>query len=121
MATVDGQDFMNQRVEQMHDCLDEKAVKASLSPLRGWQLARDDEQRPVIEKDYSFVSFNAAFAFMGRVALTAERVNHHPELLNRYRRVLVRWTSHSKGGVTKLDLELAALCDKMAADSDLKL
>ena len=104
----------------MYDCLDEKAVMAGLSPLQGWRLARDDEQRPAIEKDYSFASFNAAFAFMGRIALTAERANHHPELLNRYRRVLVRWTSHSKGGVTELDLELAAICDKMAADSGLK-
>ncbi|MFL2845429.1 MAG: 4a-hydroxytetrahydrobiopterin dehydratase [Candidatus Puniceispirillaceae bacterium] len=104
----------------MYDCLDEKEVIAGLSPLQGWQLSRDDEQRPAIEKDYCFASFNAAFAFMGRIALTAERANHHPELLNRYRRVLVRWTSHSKGGITELDLELAAVCDKMAADSGLK-
>ena len=105
----------------MYDCLDEKEVIAGLSLLQGWQLSRDDEQRPAIEKDYSFASFNAAFAFMGRVALAAERANHHPELLNRYRRVLVRWTSHAKGGVTEIDLELAAICDKMAADSGLKL
>ena len=105
----------------MHDCIDKTAVMAGLSRLQGWQLANDDEQRPAIEKDYSFTSFNAAFAFMGRVALTAERANHHPELLSRYRRVLVRWTSHSKGGVTKLDLEMAAICDKMVADSGLEL
>ena len=104
----------------MYDCLGEKAVLAGLTNLQGWQLARDHEQRPAIERDYSFASFNAAFAFMGRVALTAESANHHPELLNRYRRVLVRWTSHSKGGVTKLDFELAAICDTMAADSGLK-
>ena len=105
----------------MLECLDEKAVMTGLSRLQGWQLASDDEQRSAIEKDYSFISFNAAFAFMGRVALTAERTNHHPELMNRYRCVLVRWTTHSKGGVTKLDLELAAICDKMAAESGLKL
>ena len=93
---------------------------AGLLPLQGWRLARDDEQRPAIEKEYSFTSFNAAFAFIGRVALAAESANHHPELLSRYRRVLVRWTSHSKGGVTKLDFELAAICDTMAADSGLK-
>ena len=104
----------------MYDCLDEEAVMAGLAPLQGWHLVKDDEQRPAIEKDYSFASFNAAFSFMGRVALTAERVNHHPELLNSYRRVLVRWTSHSKGGVTELDLELAEICDKMASDSGLK-
>ena len=100
--------------------LDETAVIAGLETLQGWQLASDDEQRPAIEKDYLFTSFNAAFAFMGRVALTAERANHHPELLNRYRRVLVRWTSHSERGVTALDLELAATCDKLAVDTGLK-
>ena len=99
---------------------EQTAVIAGLKTPLGWQLASDDEQRPAIKKDYLFTSFNAAFAFMGRVALTAERANHHPELLNRYRRVLVRWTSHSQGGVTALDLELAGTCDKLAIDSGLK-
>ena len=105
----------------MSNSLEKTAVMTGLKLLQGWQLANDDEQRSVIEKDYSFSSFSAAFAFMGRVALTAERVNHHPELFNRYRRVKVRWSSHSKGGVTGLDLELAAICDKMAADTGLKI
>jgi 4a-hydroxytetrahydrobiopterin dehydratase len=112
--------FLNPRVNQMSSRLDETAVIAGLKTLKGWQLASDDEQRPAIERDYSFTSFNAAFGFMGRVALVAERANHHPELLNRYRRVLVRWTSHSEGGVTALDLELAATCDKLAINSGLK-
>ena len=108
------------KANPMSDPLDEATVMTGLKLLQGWQLANDDEKRPAIEKDYSFDSFDAAFAFMGRVALTAERANHHPELFHRYRRLLVRWTSHSKGGVTALDLELAAICDKMAADSGLK-
>ena len=112
--------FLNPRVTQMSIRLDETAVIAGLKTLPGWQLARDDEQRLAIEKDYPFTSFNAAFAFLGRVALIAERANHHPELLNRYRRVLVRWTSHSQGGVTAVDLELAATCDKLAVDTGLK-
>ena len=112
--------FLNPRVNQMSSRLDETAVIAGLKTLQGWQLARDDEQRLAIEKDYPFTSFNAAFAFLGRVALIAERANHHPELLNRYRLVLVRWTSHSQGGVTAVDLELAATCDKLAIDTGLK-
>ena len=112
--------FLSPRVNQMSIRLDETAVIAGLKTLPGWQLARDDEQRLAIEKDYPFTSFNAAFAFLGRVALIAERANHHPELLNRYRRVLVRWTSHSQGGVTAVDLELAATCDKLAIDTGLK-
>ena len=112
--------FLNPRVNQMSSRLDETAVIACLKTLQGWQLANDDEQRPAIAKNYTFTSFNAAFAFLGRVALVAERANHHPELLNQYRRVLVRWTSHSEGGVTALDLELAATCDKLAIDTGLK-
>ena len=104
----------------MSDRLDKTVILENLRSLQGWQLSCDDQKRPAIEKDYFFSSFNAAFAFMGRVALTAERSNHHPELFNRYKRVLVRWTSHSNGGVTALDLELAATCDKMATDSGLK-
>ena len=112
--------FLSPGVNQMSSRLDETAVIAGLKTLQGWRLASDDEQRPAIEKDYPFTSFNVAFAFLGRVALIAERANHHPELLNRYRRVLVRWTSHSQGGVTAVDLELAATCDKLAIDTGLK-
>ena len=112
--------FLSPGVNQMSSRLDETAVIAGLKTLPAWQLAHDDEQRLAIEKDYPFTSFNAAFAFLGRVALIAERANHHPELLNRYRRVLVRWTSHSQGGVTAVDLELAATCDKLAIDNGLK-
>ena len=105
----------------MSNCLDETAIKANLRSLQGWQLSFDDQNRPAIEKDYSFVSFDAAFAFVGRVALIAERSNHHPELFNRYRRGLVRWTRNSNGGVTALDLDLAANCDKMSYNSGLKV
>ena len=104
----------------MSDRLNETDAIAGLKPLQGWQLVRDDKQRSAIEKDYSFKSFDAAFAFMSRLALVAERANHHPELFNSYRLVMVRWTSHSKGGITNLDLQLAATCDKMACDSGLK-
>ena len=48
-------------------------------------------------------------------ALAAERHNHHPEWSNVYNRVTVRWTTHSEGGVTDLDLKLARLCDRFVA------
>ena len=57
--------FLNPRVNQMSGRLDATLVIAGLKTLQGWQLARDDEQRLAIEKDYPFTSFNAAFAFLG--------------------------------------------------------
>jgi 4a-hydroxytetrahydrobiopterin dehydratase len=50
----------------------------------------------------------------------AERANHHPEFHNQYRRVTIRWATHSCGGITALDLEMAKICDQLAVDSGLK-
>ena len=86
----------------------ETAVITGLKILQRWQLASDNEQRPAIDKGYPFSSFNAAFPIMGRLALTVERANHHPDLVNRYRCVLVCWTSYAEGVITALDPELAA-------------
>ena len=52
---------------------------------------------------------------MTRVALAAERQNHHPEWSNVYNRVTIRWTTHSEGGVTELDVKLARACSRFAA------
>lgn len=70
-------------------------------------MSQDGQKRLATEK-YYFASFNMAFAFMARVALTVERDYPHLELFNRYLRVLVCWTSHSNVGVLALGLELAA-------------
>jgi 4a-hydroxytetrahydrobiopterin dehydratase len=51
---------------------------------------------------------------MSRVALAAERANHHPEWSNVYNRVTLRWTTHSVGGVSPLDIKLAKKCDNFA-------
>lgn len=105
----------------MNEPLDKKAIIAGLESLQGWQLTpQGDSTPPAIEKTYLFKGFNAAFGFMGRVALVAERANHHPEFHNLYRQVTVRWATHSVGGVSALDLEMAKICDQFAADSGLK-
>jgi len=80
--------------------------------LDGWTLV---EARTAIEKEFLFKGFSAAFGFISRVALAAERHNHHPEWSNVYNRVTIRWTTHSEGGVTDLDLKLAHLCERFAA------
>ena len=96
----------------MPDLLTNEALAEALADLEGWSLAEDGT---AIETEFSFKGFNAAFGFMTRVALAAERQNHHPEWSNVYNRVTIRWTTHSEGGVTELDVKLARACNRFAA------
>ena len=96
----------------MLDLLTDDALAKVLADLDGWSLVEDGT---AIEAEFSFKGFNAAFGFMTRVALAAERQNHHPEWSNVYNRVTIRWTTHSEGGVTELDVKLARACSRFAA------
>ena len=91
-------------------------LAAAMQQLEGWVINTNVEQ-PALEKTYVFSGFNAAFGFMSRVALAAERANHHPEWHNVYKEVCIRWTTHASGGVTSLDLKLAQKSDEIARDS----
>jgi 4a-hydroxytetrahydrobiopterin dehydratase len=95
----------------MPDLLTNDALAEVLADLDGWFLVEDGT---AIEAEFSFRGFNAAFGFMTRVALAAERQNHHPEWSNVYNRVTIRWTTHSEGGVTELDVKLARACSRFA-------
>ena len=95
----------------MPDLLTNDALAEVLADLNGWSLVEDGT---AIEAEFSFKGFNAAFGFMTRVALAAERQNHHPEWSNVYNRVTIRWTTHSEGGVTELDVKLARACSRFA-------
>ena len=96
----------------MPDLLTNEALAEVLADLDGWSLVEDGT---AIEAEFSFKGFNAAFGFMTRVALAAERQNHHPEWSNVYNRVTIRWTTHSEGGVTELDVKLARACSRFSA------
>ena len=82
-------------------------AEAALARLQGWRAV---EGRDAIAKD-----FNAAFGFMARVALHAEKADHHPEWSNVYNRVDVVLATHDAGGVTDKDVELARFMDQAAA------
>ena len=85
---------------------------AAIARLEGWHAA---EGRDAIEKEFKFKDFNAAFGFMVRVALYAERNDHHPEWFNVYNRVEVTLATHDAEGVTALDVTLAAFMDEIAS------
>jgi 4a-hydroxytetrahydrobiopterin dehydratase len=82
---------------------------AALARLEGWRAA---EGRDAITKEFRFKDFNAAFGFMARVALYAEKQDHHPEWFNVYNRVDVTLSTHDSGGVTDKDVELAHFMDQ---------
>lgn len=76
--------------------------------LPGWALV---EGRDAIRRDFVFADFNAAFGFMTRVALLAERQDHHPEWSNVWNKVSIVLTTHDAGGLTKRDVKMATTID----------
>ncbi|MEO8082390.1 MAG: 4a-hydroxytetrahydrobiopterin dehydratase [Ardenticatenales bacterium] len=89
--------------------LEDAERAAALATLTGWSY--DDGQ---LKRTFRFKSFVEAFAFMTAGALAAERLDHHPDWSNAYRTVDVRLSTHSAGGVTRLDVELARAMDAAA-------
>ena len=78
----------------------------------GWTRSAD---ATAIEKRFTFADFSAAFGFLTRVAIHAEKVDHHPEFTSVWNRVDFRLTSHDAGKVTDRDVELASAIDQLAA------
>lgn len=87
---------------------------AALADLDGWRLA---DERDAIAKTFKFADFNAAFGFMARVALIAEKADHHPEWFNVYNRVDVVLTTHDAGGLSKQDIAMAVAMDSLASET----
>ncbi len=85
--------------------------QAALARLAGWSAASG---RDAIQKTFQFDDFNAAFGWMTRVALMADKLDHHPEWFNVYSRVEVTLATHDAGGVTDLDVQLAEFMDRAA-------
>jgi 4a-hydroxytetrahydrobiopterin dehydratase len=82
----------------------------ALAGLAGWAF---DEARNGIAKGFTFADFGEAFAFMTRVALEAEKADHHPEWSNVWNRVDILLSTHSAGGVTAKDINLAGKIQAM--------
>ncbi|MXO62392.1 4a-hydroxytetrahydrobiopterin dehydratase [Qipengyuania oceanensis] len=76
----------------------------------GWGLARDGK---AIERKLEFADFNEAFGFMTRVALLADKADHHPEWFNVYNRVELTLTTHDAGGLSQRDADMASAIDAL--------
>lgn len=76
--------------------------------MKGWELK--DEK---LQKSFKFTNFVEAFGFMTRIALEAERMNHHPEWSNVYNTVTIKLSTHDAGGITDYDVKLANIIDKI--------
>ena len=89
--------------------LDEGEVEYAIANLKGWTRSGT-----AITKTFAFPKFLDGIAWVQRVALIAERLDHHPDLDIRYTKVTVTLATHSVGGLTKLDFELAKEMDALA-------
>jgi 4a-hydroxytetrahydrobiopterin dehydratase len=101
-----------QKEPVMVERLTADARAAALKELPGWTEVRE---REAITRTFTFKDFNEAFGFMCRVALVAEKRDHHPEWRNVYKTVEVVLATHDAGGVTARDIELARVMDDIAA------
>jgi 4a-hydroxytetrahydrobiopterin dehydratase len=88
-----------------------EARDQAVSDLDGWTLTADGK---AIHRDLDFDGFVAAFGFMTKVALVAEKMDHHPDWLNSWNRVEITLTSHDAGGVTERDIALARAINGLA-------
>lgn len=79
-------------------------IDSHMSDLDGWALAEDGLS---IRREITFKNFNQAWGFMNRIALIAEKMNHHPEWFNVYNRVDITLSTHDVGGLSYLDFEMA--------------
>lgn len=95
----------------MAEQLTEAERQEALAKLPDWRMV---EGRDAIQKTFTFKDFNQAFGFMTRVALVAEKMDHHPEWSNVYKTVDVTLSSHDAGGLTERDVKLATAMDRLA-------
>jgi 4a-hydroxytetrahydrobiopterin dehydratase len=95
----------------MREKLSEERRRQALTDLAGWSDAAGQD---AITKTFQFADFNAAWGFMTRVALVAEKMDHHPDWSNVWNRVVVTLSTHDAGGVTERDVELARAMNAIA-------
>ncbi len=89
--------------------LAETALRAQIADMPGWQV-----HDGALEKAYSCGDFDGSMAFVNRVAAAAAEADHHPDIAISWDTVTLRWVSHSAGGITERDVEMAGKSDGLA-------
>jgi 4a-hydroxytetrahydrobiopterin dehydratase len=93
-------------MSQKYKKLSEDELVETVKAMKGWELKNGK-----LEKSFRFSDFVEAFGFMTRIALEAEKMNHHPEWLNVYNTVTIKLSTHDAGGITDFDTKLAKIID----------
>lgn len=88
-----------------------KARSQALASIKGWKKVRG---RDALQKSFKFADFNEAWGFMTRVAMAAEKADHHPEWSNVYNKVEIVLSTHDAGGLSEKDVGLAKVIDSIA-------
>ena len=91
--------------------LSDAEIQSLLAKLAGWQVNGNK-----LRRELRFPDFSAAFGFMTRLALAAEKLDHHPEWSNVYNRVTIELSTHDAGGLTVLDFELARSANSLLGE-----
>lgn len=91
------------------EILSASQIKSAIAELDGWT----ENSEGALAKSFKFKDFSQSFAFMTRVALLAEKANHHPDWSNSYNRVEIALVNHDKGGITQKDVDLAKAIDAL--------
>src|SRR5688572_6757303 len=99
----------------MVDKLTGAARQSALRELHGWSEVED---RDAIRKSFHFSNFSEAWGFLSRIALVAEKMDHHPEIFNVYNRVEIVLSTHDAGGLSERDIALAQAIDELAPERD---
>ena len=95
--------------EEDYSKLSEKEMRAEVAKLDGWEIVDGK-----VSKTFEFNDFVQAFGFMTRVAIEAEKMNHHPEWFNVYNRVKIDLVTHDVGGISNYDIKLAKTIERIA-------
>jgi 4a-hydroxytetrahydrobiopterin dehydratase len=94
----------------MTDKLGKNERGEQVQKLNGWVL---EDEEGAISRTFKFKNFSEAFGFMTRVALAAEKADHHPDWSNSYDKVTIRLSTHDAGGVSQKDFDLARAIDRL--------
>jgi 4a-hydroxytetrahydrobiopterin dehydratase len=98
--------------EEEYRKLSQAEIVNQISGLKGWQVVNGK-----VSKTFEFDDFVQAFGFMTRVALEAEKMNHHPEWFNVYNKVKIDLVTHDVDGISNYDFKLANVIEKLVASS----